>query len=127
MDGQINLFEYMDTQKKNIADRLPIPRLSKDILSREGWIDDWHYCEIELPEETDVYFTISIPPDHDFYFYTYMVYHKGEWWFWDSWWRTLKRVKDVSHKEEPFAWVRVPSGYRKDPTYLAMCGMEGII
>ena len=121
MEGQISIFDYCDSRLQSLEEKYPIPRLSKDILSEEGWYDDWHYCEIEEPEEVGVYFTIT---EHgEFWHYNYRAWAFGEWWWWDFWRHSFFPEKD----RQPFAWVRIPSKYlRVDKSLKERLGMEGI-
>lgn len=124
MDGQISIFDYCDSRLQRLKDKYPIPRLSKDILSEEGWIDDWHYCEIEEPDEVGVYFTISELSNSEYWTYTYRAWAFGKWWHWDFW---THKFRQETFKQ-PFAWVRIPSKYlRVDKSLKDMLGLEGIV
>ena len=122
MNGQMTIFDYCENRQSDLEKRYQIPRLSKDILSEEGWCDDWHYCEIEEPDEAGVYFTIS---EHgEYYHYNYRAWAVNQWWWWDSWCHKFRPETD----RQPFAWVRIPSKYlRVDKSLKERLGMEGII
>ena len=124
MDGQISIFDYCDSRLQRLKDTYPIPRLSKEILSEEGWIDDWHYCEIEEPDEVGVYFTISELSNSEYWTYNYRAWAFGKWWHWDYW---THKFRQETFKQ-PFAWVRIPSKYlRVDKSLKDMLGLEGIV
>ena len=124
MDGQITIFDYCDSRLKKLKEQYPIPKLSKEILSEEGWVDDWHYCEIETPEEVGVYFTISELPNSEYWSYTYRAWAFGKWWWWDGWRHSFFPEKE----RRPFAWVRIPSMYlQKDKSLKERLGLEGIV
>ena len=112
---QITLFDYLDEKKAEYEKRYPIP---KDYQKSEGWHDDWHYTDLELPTESKVYYTISLTKDGN-YFYTYKAYAYGRWWWWDSYGSKWKAVH--SPREDwmlPFAWVDIPDLYLRTDSSL---------
>ena len=122
-DGQISLNQFMDKQKE-LEQRYPIPRLKQEYLSREGWTDDWHYADVETPDESDVYYSIQLWGDQ--YFYTYSAFANKKWFWWDSWGKTWKPM-DKSHRIL-LAWVQIPSLYRQQDSALhEMLGLKGVI
>lgn len=107
--GQISLDDYISEKRKSLEEEYPIPRLSHKIRRDEGWYDDWHYSKIEEPQETDAYYTIKIFGDN--YIYTY-CYWGDRWYEWNS-----SFEKWVEARNKPFAWVKIPSEYRRrDPS-----------
>ena len=126
MDGQLTIFDYQTDRRKELEKRLPIPRLDKKYLDEEGYIDDWHYCELEQPEYTDVYWTISLSKRHEYYHYEYKAFARGVWWYWCSW-RKQWFIDDGS-VHQIFAWMQIPSKYRQvDKSLHERLGLKGII
>ena len=60
---QITLFDYMNEKKAEYEERYQIPR---DYQKAEGWHDDWHYTDLELPTESKVYYTISLTKEGNY-------------------------------------------------------------
>lgn len=105
---QITLFDYMNEKKAEYEERYQIPRSHQ---KEEGWHDDWHYTDLELPTESKVYYTISLTKEGH-YFYTYKAYAYGRWWWWDSYGSKWKAIH--SPRQDwilPFAWVDIPDLY----------------
>ena len=126
MDGQLTIFDYQTDRRKELEKRLPIPRLDKKYLDEEGYIDDWHYCEIEQPEYTDVYWTISLSKRNEYYHYEYKAFARGVWWYWCSW-RKQWFIDDGSI-HQIFAWMQIPSKYRQvDKSLHERLSLKGII
>ena len=121
MDGQMTIDDWLNDRVSDIEKQYPIPRLSKAIRREEGWVDDWHYCEIESPNQPDVYIGILLFEDH--YNYCYLAW-TDKWHRWDSW---KERWKDIPKYEKPLAWAEIPVMYRKkDVTLPKKLGMEGV-
>ena len=41
--------------------------LLRKYKDEDGWPDDWHYSEMELPSENGIYFAVSPLPDSEYY------------------------------------------------------------
>ena len=111
MDGQMTLMQYIDeTEKlKELQEKYPIPRKYQ---KEEGWIDDWHYTDLETPKESKVYYCIHLGFNSDFYMYTYMAWAYGHWWAWESYQKKWLFVNDGRRAwMRPFAWVEIPDLY----------------
>jgi len=125
MDGQITIFEYQDQRRREIEKRLPIPRIDKKYLDEEGYCDVWHYCELEEPKETNVYWTISVSKN-DYYHYNYKAFARGVWWRWCSW--RKQWYVDDDFIDKIFAWMEIPLRYRQvDKSLHERLGLKGII
>jgi hypothetical protein len=112
---QITLFDYLDEKKAEYEKRYPIPR---DYQKEEGWHDDWHYTDLELPTESKVYYTIHLTKEGN-YFYTYKAYAYGRWWWWDTYGGEWKAIH--SPRQDwmiPFAWVDIPDLYLRTDSSL---------
>ena len=75
-DGQMSIFDLPD-RRKELDEKYDIPRKYQ---KEEGWTDDWHYTELELPKENGIYYCIHYGLNSDFYSYTYMAWAYGHWW-----------------------------------------------
>lgn len=129
MDGQISLFDYQADKLKALKEKYPIPKLEKRWLDLEGWNDNWHYCEMEEPPETDVYYTISLFKSgngSETYMYDHKAFHNGAWYHWDSWKKEFRKDYEGFY-EKTFAWVRLPNAHRKSQSVQEMFGLKGII
>ena len=126
--GQISLFDYQEQKRKEIEKLLPIPKLDKRWIEQEQWIDDWHYCELEEPPETDVYYTISLFTSRngsETYIYNHKAFYNGNWYHWDSWKKEFRKDYPGFY-EKTFAWVRLPNVHRKSKSVMEMLGLNGI-
>jgi hypothetical protein len=93
-------------------------KLSRKYKDEDGWPDDWHYSEMELPAEPGIYFAASPLPDSKYYNFRYLAFaHK-------HWWVNVRtdRVKWYLLDEDcfrdrssiPFSWMMIPEKYRTD-------------
>ena len=125
-DGQMTFDDLLNNKKHELEQKHPIYRLPKETLREEGWVDDWHYAELENPDEDDVYYGITLwGSDSNTYNYGYIAWvsNKG-WYVWDSW----KHVWRQNTHRNVLAWVRIPSLYRRvDKGLHERLGLEGII
>lgn len=113
IDGQISLFDLQKVQE--LDKKYDIPR---DYQKEEGWTDDWHYTELELPTEHSIYFCITeLKGGH--YNYTYMAWFHGYWWAYAGYGTKWLIVNGERRNWlKPFAWVKVPDlYYRTDEHY----------
>lgn len=123
---QMTIDDLMQSKRHEFEQKYPIYRLPKATLREEGWVDDWHYAELENPEEDDVYYGITLwGSDGNTYNYGYIAWvsNKG-WYVWDSWKKTWKKntLRNV------LAWVQIPSLYRREDKGLhERLGLKGII
>lgn len=104
-DGQYTIFECLENFENTIKEKYKIPKLDKKYIIEEGWWDNWHYTQLETPEN-DVYFTIT--DFGDFWTYNYRAYQDGKWFYWSSWYKRWMPEDKI-----PFAWVGIPSLYMK--------------
>jgi hypothetical protein len=75
-EGQLSIFDI--PERKAVLDaKYEIPR---DYQQEEGWLDDWHYTEMELPKEHGIYYCIHHGLNSNIYNYTYMAWAYGHWW-----------------------------------------------
>lgn len=121
MKGQMTIFDYQMSLTADIKSKYPIPRLDKKWREEEGWVDDWHYCQIEKPDMDDVYCGIVYYTKQDYYNYTYLLWVSthDKWYEFDSWW---KKWKEPCQDAFPLAWVRVPKFFREnDKGYKLRC------
>jgi len=135
MDGQMSIFDYPEylpeppkpkkepIQESKVPDKLAeleakyqIPRKHQ---KEEGWVDDWHYTEIETPKEHGIYYVIHYGYNADFYMYTYAAWFHGYWWKYAGYGDKWLICNDQPRKWMiPFAWVTVPDlYYRTDDHY----------
>lgn len=117
-DGQLTLMQYVDEQQKlkELQKKFPIP---KKYQKEEGWTDDWHYTDLELPEKNDVYYCIHMGFNSDFYNYTYMAWAHGHWWAYAGYGVKWLLVRGERRKwMRPFAWVTVPDLYYRTDDHL---------
>lgn len=93
-------------------------KLSRKYKDEDGWSDDWHYSEMELPTEAGIYFCASSLPDSEYYNFRYLAFaHK-------HWWVNVRtdRVKWYLLDEDcirdrssiPFAWMMIPDKYQRN-------------
>ena len=119
MEGQLTIFEINNARLKELQEKYPIPRHDPKVLAEEGWSDDWHYTDLEVPEEAGIYYCIHMGFNSDYYHYTYMAYAYGQWWAYAGYgtkWLLVHGERRAWMK--PFAWVRMPDLYmRKDEHY----------
>ena len=107
------------TSKEQLRDYYGIPS-TQEIKS-----SDWDFCLDKLPEEDDVYYTISYLPGGG-WLYTYKAFAKDSWWHWSQ--TKQKWEKIVEAKDNPFAYVTIPMEYRmKDKKLKTLLGLDGII
>lgn len=119
MKGQIGLAEYMESLKADtLRARYPIPKLAKKYLDEERWVDDWHYCDEELPPEEGVYYCIHT--HGECYIYGYLAYACGQWWKHIDTPEKWLLIHGPTDWMRPFAWVDLPLEYEKDKTYEEM-------
>jgi hypothetical protein len=118
-EGQLSIFDLPD-RKKELDAKYDIPRKYQQ---EEGWTDDWHYTELELPKENGIYYCIHYGLNSDFYNYTYMAWAYGHWWAYAGYGEKWLLVRGDRHKwMEPFAWVTVPDlYYRTDEHHQFLC------
>lgn len=124
--GQMSFDDLFISKRTELEQRYPIPRHKKKDLIEEGWTDDWHYAGIEEPEETDVYYGITLWGNQDYYCYEYIAWEKSKksWYFWDSW----ENVWRSKSKKNVLAWVIIPSLYRRqDKSLHERLGLRGIV
>lgn len=93
-------------------------QLSRKYKNEDGWSDDWHYSEIELPTEPGVYFVASHLPDSKYYNFRYLAWAHKHWWLniriSGILWRLLDEDCVMMRNSIPFAWMAVPERYRED-------------
>lgn len=110
-DGQVTIAQFLriKAKEKELQEKYPIPRTyQKD----EGWQDDWHYTEMELPKVSKVYYCIHKCFKSEHYMYTYMAWAYGHWWAWESYTKKWLFVNDGRRAwMKPFAWVEIPDLY----------------
>jgi hypothetical protein len=127
MADQMTIKDFLPEAKlKRLEAQYPIPRHKKKDLIEEGWTDDWHYAEIETPEESDVYYGITLWGSQESYNYEYIAWEskKKTWYFWDPW----EKVWRSKSNRNVLAWVVIPSLYRKqDKSLHERLGLRGII
>lgn len=122
---QMTFEDLLNNKRQELEQRFPIYRLPKDTLREEGWVDDWHYAELESPDCDDVYYGITLWNHGKDYMYGYIAWvsNKG-WYVWDSW----KEVWKQNTRRNVLAWVQIPSLYRREDKSLhKRLGLEGII
>ena len=103
-------------EKQRLREKYPIPELEEKYRVEERWVDDWHYCDEELPEEHGVYYCIQAAKEH--YNYTYMAYAYGQWWNYGGYGTTWLLVRGERREwMRPFAWVKVPDKYYQEDTH----------
>ena len=101
--------------KEELDAKYEIPR---NYQKEEGWTDDWHYTELETPEEPNIYYCINILHPSGHYNYTYMAWAYDHWWMYAGYGEKWMIINDRREKETPFAWVTVPDlYYRTDESY----------
>jgi hypothetical protein len=117
-NGQMSIFDYAKLQE--LEAKYQIPRTYQ---KEEGWTDDWHYTELEVPEEHGIYYCIQYLYKTDHYNYTYMAWFHGYWWAYAGYGDKWLIVNSERRKWlQPFAWVRVPDlYYRTDPQHQFLC------
>ena len=120
MDGQISIFDYQTDRLSELEAKYPIPR---EYQKEEGWTDDWHYTELELPKNQGIYYCIHLGFNSDFYMYTYMAWAYGYWWAYAGYGNKWLIVNSPRRQwMKPFAWVEVPDlYYRKDEHHRFLC------
>lgn len=92
--------------------------LSRKYKDEDGWPDDWHYSEMELPAEAGIYFAVSPLSDSKYYNFRYLA------WAHKHWWVNVRtdRVKWYLLDEDcfrdrgsiPFAWMMIPDKYQRN-------------
>ena len=120
MDGQISIFDYQTDRLSELEAKYPIPR---EYQIEEGWTDDWHYTELELPKKQGIYYCIHYGFNSDFYMYSYMAWAYGYWWAYAGY-GTKWLIVNSPRREwmKPFAWVEVPDlYYRTDEHHRFLC------
>ena len=106
-------FDTKTDRKKELDAKYDIPR---DYQKEEGWTDDWHYCELELPEEHGIYYCIR---DGQHYNYTYMAWAYGHWWAYAGYGEKWLIVRGKQREwMSPFAWVTFPDLYYRTDEHL---------
>lgn len=115
---QLNLFDYLKDLQTAVERKWDIPVPDQKRRAEEGWIDDWHYTELENPPEPNIYYCIILLKSGH-YNYTYMAWAYGHWWNYAGYGTKWLLIETERRKEwMPFAWVRVPDLYfRKDEHY----------
>lgn len=93
-------------------------KLSRKYKDDDGWSDDWHYSEMELPKEAGIYFCASPLSDSKYYNFRYLA------WAHKHWWVNVRtdRIKWYMLDEDcfrdrnsiPFAWMEIPDKYQRD-------------
>ena len=92
--------------------------LSRKYKDEDGWPDDWHYSEIELPAEAGIYFAVSPLPDSKYYNFRYLAWAHKHWWVNVR----IDKVKWYLLDEDcfrdrgsiPFAWMEIPDKYQRN-------------
>lgn len=103
-------------EKQRLREKYPIPELEEKYRVEERWVDDWHYCDEELPKEHGVYYCIQAAKER--YNYTYMAYAYGQWWDYAGYGTTWLLVRGERREwMRPFAWVKVPDKYYQEDTH----------
>ena len=93
-------------------------KLSRKYKDEDGWSDDWHYSEMELPAEPGIYFAASPLPDSKYYNFRYLAWAHKHWWVNVR----IDRVKWYLLDEDcirdrgdiPFAWMEIPDKYQRE-------------
>lgn len=96
-------------------------KLSRKYKDEDGWPDDWHYSEIELPAEPGIYFCASPLPDSVYYNFRYLAWAHKHWWVnlgigGKVKWYLLDEDDIRTRSSIPFAWMMIPNKYRDDET-----------
>ena len=100
--------------KEELDAKYDIPRTHQ---KEEGWTDDWHYTELELPDKHDIYYCISkLPEGH--YNYTYMAWFHEHWWAYAGYGTQWLICNARIEQWLPFAWVTVPDLYYRTDDHL---------
>lgn len=93
-------------------------QLSRKYKDEDGWSDDWHYSEMELPAEPGIYFVASPLPDSKYYMFKYLAWAHKHWWhnikIDKVEWRLLDEDDWRMKEFIPFAWMMIPEKYRTD-------------
>ena len=116
---QLNLFDYIQDLQTAVERKWDVPEPDAKRRAEEGWIDNWHYTELENPPEPNIYYCITLLKG-GYYNYTYMAWAHGHWWAYAGYGTKWLFAETERRKEwmAPFAWVRVPDLYlRTDPHY----------
>lgn len=116
---QISLFDYIQDLQTAVERKWDIPVPDEKCRAEEGWIDKWHYTELENPPEPNIYYCITLLKS-GYYNYTYMAWAYGHWWAYAGY-GTKWLFAEIERRKEwmkPFAWVKVPDLYlRTDEHY----------
>lgn len=56
---QLNLFDYIQDLQTAAERKWDIP-VDQKRRAEEGWIDNWHYTELENPPEPNIYYCITL-------------------------------------------------------------------
>ena len=94
-------------------------KLSRKYKDEDGWPDDWHYSEMELPAEAGIYFCASPLPDSEYYNFRYLAWAHKHWWVnlgigGKVKWYLLDEDDIRTRSSIPFAWMMIPDKYRGD-------------
>ena len=110
-DNQMTISDYLDRLDiiQKCEQKYQIPR---DYQKEEGWTDDWHYTEVELPPEPNIYYCIHKLWNSENWNYTYMAWAYENWWAYAGYGTKWLLVRGERREYmRPFAWVRVPDLY----------------
>lgn len=134
---QMNIFDYvrekpdMDVVVQKAPEKPPHKptqyeildkkyKLSRKYKDEDGWPDDWHYSEMELPTEAGIYFCASPLPDSKYYNFRYLAFAHKHWWvnlgIGKVKWYLLDEDSIRMRNSIPFAWMGIPDKYRDDET-----------
>lgn len=133
---QMNIFDYirekpdMDVVVQKAPEKAPhVPtqyevldakyKLSRKYKDEDGWSDDWHYSEMELPAEPGIYFAASPLPDSVYYNFRYLAWAHKHWWVnlgigGKVKWYLLDEDCIRDRSSIPFAWMMIPDKYQRN-------------
>ena len=94
-------------------------KLSRKYKDEDGWSDDWHYSEMELPTEPGIYFAVSPLPDSEYYNFRYLAWAHKHWWVnlgigGKVKWYLLDEDNIRMRNSIPFAWMMIPDKYQRN-------------
>ena len=94
-------------------------KLSRKYKDEDGWPDDWHYSEMELPTETGIYFCASPLSDSKYYNFRYLAWSHKHWWVnlgisGKVKWYLLDEDDIRMRNSIPFAWMEIPDKYQRE-------------
>jgi len=94
-------------------------KLSRKYKDEDGWSDDWHYSEMELPTEPGIYFAVSPLPDSEYYNFRYLAWAHKHWWVnlgigGKVKWYLLDEDNIRMRNSIPFAWMMIPDKYQRE-------------